>query len=423
MELMDSIVYIFMETIKYFLITYGVLGFDMRKGKKKYLVLMIPLIVMPIQILLSADTLWFRTVWGLVFLLAFFEGRILKKVQGYIIECMVISTIDLMVWSIYVVITGSNVDSDSFATQRLSEFISIILLVALSIALRKFRKTIGNYFQELSIGYFCILFTILVGMAVMVSCMQISLFNETTEDVKRVSLMASVICMVIIIAGCIVFIYMVYTKNRMELINNLDKESMQFQKKYYDKLLKQDEGTRRFRHDMVKHMNALKVLCYENKIDEVKTYIEELTSEYINSDIVHTGNSIADYFISATIDALKEEGELEYKVLGRFPENLKISSSDMCILLANALDNAKEALVQIKGERKLFITIKNFQDNVFVTVANSAEFRDKPLLETQKEDKSRHGYGTKNMKSVVEKYDGEIEWKYEDGMFVVKINI
>lgn len=423
MEWLDWILYMIPETIKYFLMTYGVLGFELRPGKKKYLVLCIPLVAIPLQSFFDIDSLWFRTIWGLAFLMAFFRGTILKKVQGYVIECMVISTIDLMIWSIYIFATQSNVDSESFASQRLSEYISLILLVILVIALRKVRKNIGNYFEELSIGYFLVLFTILVGMAVMVSCMQVSLFNQTTEDVKRLSLMASVICMFIIIVGCIIFVYMVYTKNRMELVNSLDKESMQFQKKYYDKLLKQDEGMRRFRHDMVKHMNALKVLCHENKLEEVKEYIEELNSEYINNDIVRTGNAIADYFISATIDALKEDGELDYKILGRFPEPLKISSSDLCILLANALDNAREALEKFQGERKLIITIKNFQDSMFMTVANSADFQEKPLLETGKEDKSRHGYGTKNMKSVVEKYHGEIEWKYEDGMFMVKINI
>lgn len=423
MKWLDLSFYMIMETIKYFLLTYGVLGFDIRKGKKKYLIAIVPMIVVPVQIYFSMDTLEFRLIWGLLFLLAFFKGRILKKVQGFVIECMLISTIDLMIWSIYIVISGSDVDNNSFASQRLSEFICVILFLIFAFVLRKSRKTIGNYFQDLSIGYFCVLFVILVGMAIMVSCIQVSLFDQTTEEIKKVSLMASAVCMFLIILGCISFVYMVYSKNRMQLINELDKESMQFQKKYYDKLLKQDEGTRRFRHDMAKHMNALKVLCHENKLEEVKEYVEELTSEYINNDIVHTGNAIANYFISATIDSLKEQGELEYRVLGRFPEPLKISSSDMCILLANALDNAREALEQVKGERKLFISIKNFQENVFITIANSAEFRDKPLLETVKEDKSRHGYGTKNMKSVVEKYNGEIEWKYEEGMFIVKIAI
>ena len=38
-------------------------------------------------------------------------------------------------------------------------------------------------------------------------------------------------------------------------------------------------------------------------------------------------------------------------------------------------------------------------------------------------DKENHGYGMKNVYKVIEKYNGHIELKWENGMFITSIEI
>ena len=58
-----------------------------------------------------------------------------------------------------------------------------------------------------------------------------------------------------------------------------------------------------------------------------------------------------------------------------------------------------------------------------MTISNSADEKAGELLVTSKSNREFHGYGVNNMRSVVEKYDGEIIWEYGDGRFVVSIII
>lgn len=89
----------------------------------------------------------------------------------------------------------------------------------------------------------------------------------------------------------------------------------------------------------------------------------------------------------------------------------------------NILENAKEAVENIEGKKKILLEIRNYQKNLYLVVKNSIgqEAGTKINLKTQKMDKKIHGYGIRNIKQVVMDYQGEIEWKQEDGFLIVEI--
>lgn len=143
--------------------------------------------------------------------------------------------------------------------------------------------------------------------------------------------------------------------------------------------------------------------------------------DYQQYEVVYTGNIVSDCFISSTIDNLRSEPEFEYKIIGKFPEQIRISNNDLCIVLANALENAQNALKKVDGKKELRIAIKNYKERIFLTIENTALAEDTKNLYngiTQ-----GHGYGTVNMKRVVEKYGGTIEFLFEKNIFTVKIFI
>ena len=49
--------------------------------------------------------------------------------------------------------------------------------------------------------------------------------------------------------------------------------------------------------------------------------------------------------------------------------------------------------------------------------------RDITTMETSKEDKKNHGFGVKNIKSVVKDYGGEVSFNVLDDMFSVSVII
>ena len=85
---------------------------------------------------------------------------------------------------------------------------------------------------------------------------------------------------------------------------------------------------------------------------------------------------------------------------------------DFCVLLSNLLDNAKEALEKVEGMRLIEMEVKRFQEKLYLTVSNNVADGQIDFGHTSKEDKLHHGYGVRNIRRVVEKYNGTVQWQW-----------
>jgi len=95
------------------------------------------------------------------------------------------------------------------------------------------------------------------------------------------------------------------------------------------------------------------------------------------------------------------------------------NDKDICVLFANAIENAQNTLKSIQGEKNFAMEIKHYREKIFVTISNTAQ--EDALAQVNKKE-SGH-YGIRNMKSVVENYNGKIHFTYKDKMFTVEIDI
>lgn len=111
------------------------------------------------------------------------------------------------------------------------------------------------------------------------------------------------------------------------------------------------------------------------------------------------------------------------------PDN--IDSFDLCTIFDNLLSNALRACDNVKDsgepqpEISVSLSVKNGhlivrQTNTSYTYVN---FGDDGLPITTKKDKTIHGIGSKNIKSITEKYNGVIKYYKCNGLFCVDIII
>ena len=66
------------------------------------------------------------------------------------------------------------------------------------------------------------------------------------------------------------------------------------------------------------------------------------------------------------------------------------------------------------------LSVKGFDTICVKNTVVASVLENNPDLETTKEDEG-HGYGLKQIKGIVEKYDGMIDIEEEKGMFVVNM--
>ena len=94
-------------------------------------------------------------------------------------------------------------------------------------------------------------------------------------------------------------------------------------------------------------------------------------------------------------------------------------------MLSNLLDNAIEASSQNnEGEGRITLQILSLNNVFKLKIENTyliePDKRGKHFV-SNKEDKELHGWGIENVKEVVNRYDGEIDIKYGNGIFLVII--
>lgn len=98
------------ESLKYILVVGGILGFPIRTGWKKYLAVLYLIIMIPSVIMLKIENpVEYRMIWGFILVSSFFEGKISDKIKAFFFSWILISLLDLVIWSVLInIFSGSS---------------------------------------------------------------------------------------------------------------------------------------------------------------------------------------------------------------------------------------------------------------------------------------------------------------------------
>jgi sensor histidine kinase regulating citrate/malate metabolism len=101
------------------------------------------------------------------------------------------------------------------------------------------------------------------------------------------------------------------------------------------------------------------------------------------------------------------------------PKDLQLPAFDMATILGNLLDNAIDALMTIENRRMISVKIKYGKGQFIIKISNT--FNGIVIERTNtlftKKDGGNHGLGIKNIKRILEKYDGSMDIEYDATTF------
>ena len=182
-------------------------------------------------------------------------------------------------------------------------------------------------------------------------------------------------------------------------------------------------------HDFHNHMNVLYHLIGREDFEEAKSYIEKISEPVREiSEFSLTGNDIVDIVINSKRKRMDQNG-IGVMVNAEFPAGMSIDVHDICIILSNLLDNAIEGAVNSlicssKVQRpEIKIVIRRIHGFLFLKVVNSCEKKLNGGLYSTKTRNGMHGFGLRNIKEIVEKYDGSFQVRYCDNLFEALVMI
>lgn len=192
-------------------------------------------------------------------------------------------------------------------------------------------------------------------------------------------------------------------------------------------VMKSEECVRGLRHDLKNHLSELLLMAEGNRTQEIAAYVQTMQQELTNDkEHISSGNAAVDSLMNLKLEQAK-------KVLPHVrcrisvPQELQIQVFDWNIILGNLMDNAIRAAAESE-EKLLEIHISYQRGMLLIQMKNSycgALVRcGDQYLSTKEEDcmeEQLHGLGMKNVKRIVEKYNGSMEVCDEGQLFEVRI--
>lgn len=292
----------------------------------------------------------------------------------------------------------------------INKSIQILFCIVLSCRL----KTIQSLRTQYRMALFMIFLTAYIVMSI--------LLNYIISDsliIMQVAVIIAwsfiLICMISVLLITF-FMHSYYQKKQESDVLALKNELME---KNYTQLHADQTILSRQIHDFSNHLKVLSRLTDGNP--KATEYINSLLAvPYHQTKLCHSGNEVIDAIINCKQSEALSAG-IDYSYMINLTAPLQISSTDICAILSNQIDNAIEACMKMdaSAHRSIRITIGQQNSFTFFKVVNTAPenpFNQRGKLVSDKGSKF-HGLGLKNISETVKRYEGSLENTYENQCF------
>ncbi len=180
-----------------------------------------------------------------------------------------------------------------------------------------------------------------------------------------------------------------------------------------------------YRHDLRHHMNYLNACILDNKLEEALAYIQQTCSSVENMKIErYSENEPINLILSSYIEKAKEIG-IDIHVHVTAVDFSRFLITDLCSLLANALENAIEASSQAENNNLRYINLRMYEKSNKLCLDLRNGYVIEPVFENgiPVSHKKEHGIGVISMIHVIEKYEGVFRFWTEEGEFRFQISM
>lgn len=187
----------------------------------------------------------------------------------------------------------------------------------------------------------------------------------------------------------------------------------------------QDQESRIFiyRHDMRHYLRNIKALYEKGNVDKAAAFIEQLTNKLDETQLIrYCEHDVLNALLITYLANAEQEGiSITTKI--DLPRSLPVDETELSIVFANAIENARNACAKVADVGARFISITCISKPQFVIeIANSYT----GVIELSKDSipvnrEKGHGIGTQSILSFVNKYNAILDYDITDTVFRVRI--
>lgn len=244
--------------------------------------------------------------------------------------------------------------------------------------------------------------------------------NTYTDLIDRYPTLVIDAAVIVFFAFIINFLYLyfcTYDRNiELSQRTQLLSVSAHALEKQIDSLRQSQEDTRILRHDERHFASLIEGYAREGNTDAILRYVSSINERLDEvTPLIYCKNEAVNLILSSYLAPFSND-HLPVGTSIKLTDENFIADIDLCIILANALENAYHAVSGI-SDPFLRIKLSNTTDQFFIKIDNKClsgiTFQDGMPVSTI----SGHGYGTRSIVAIVKKYNGIYSFEETDGVF------
>lgn len=231
----------------------------------------------------------------------------------------------------------------------------------------------------------------------------------------------------VLLANILIYYIFIKTNNDIKTVTELNSALQKYEsdRKYAEDIKELYAKTCSIRHDLVTHFSTLSGLLSEDNTKALE-YINTVTENQLKKikSFIKTDNDCFDAITNAKIAVCEKHGiYVETRVMNNSLQRLE--SAEIAVIFGNLFDNAIEA-AKDTNDKIIELDIYKKDEQLIISMSNTISksvLNDNVELKTTKKDKEYHGYGIKNIKRIVEKYNGFMNHTEKNNRFICEIFI
>ena len=227
----------------------------------------------------------------------------------------------------------------------------------------------------------------------------------------------------VLFINVVFFVYMRYIQANYENEQRklLAEQQLKIQIAYYQQMKEAQEQTRSMWHDIKKQLSAVTALVEKKEAKTAATYLDELEESFDKiTRVVDVEHPVISAVLNDAVQKAKASG-IDIRVDVFVSPDLRISPLDLSVILGNTLENAVLACASVSDplvQKCIRVKLKQKADLLFYQITNPYD-----IMYPNRKREGVHGYGLKNVTDCVERNNGTIHIKNGNGLFCVEIII
>lgn len=300
-----------------------------------------------------------------------------------------------------------------------SRYVSVIFVQILLMLFLGFIIKLKVFLKEKDNQYMLIM-SLIPAISVIVCCFMVYRSDKSYEMnvIYTFIAMAGIIIINVISVLLLIMEQKVYEqKTRQQVMLS----AYQQKEKDIESILDMQKQNSKQRHDINNVLILISELIQDEKYSKALEVLDKYRTGYNNINVTEivSNNIVLNYLLNRKINQCREAGiDMACYVLGNIAG---VDDMDLYILLENLCDNAIEAAGQCK---KPSIKLQIAEDNasMYIDIGNTTSgnvLNNNPHMNTTKKDKNMHGFGIMNIRDIIDKYNGTINYEQQGDNYLM----